>query len=74
MIQPATRRQSPPQASIAKQFKFEQPKSPPIVVNFTGGQVTSDAGLGLITELDRKSQITSRLAGCLFTRQYNGLV
>jgi hypothetical protein len=57
MIQPATR-------SIPKQFKFEQPKSPPIVVNFTGGQVTSDAGLGLIAELDRKLQITSRLALC----------
>lgn len=57
MIQSATR-------SIPKQFKFEQPKSPPIVVNFTGGQVTSDAGLGLIAELDRKLQITSRLALC----------
>jgi hypothetical protein len=26
--------------SIPKQFKFEQPKSPPVVVNFQGGQVT----------------------------------
>ncbi|MEH2438040.1 MAG: transposase [Nostoc sp.] len=50
--------------SLPKQFKFEQPKSPPIVVNFNGGQVTSDAGLSLIAELDRKLQITSRLAGC----------
>jgi hypothetical protein len=43
MIQPATRRQSLPQASLPKQFKFEQPKSPPVVVNLQGGQVTSDA-------------------------------
>jgi hypothetical protein len=64
MTQQASRRQSPPQASLPKQFKFEQPKSPPVVVNFNGGQVTSDAGLSLIAELDRKLQITSRLAGC----------
>ncbi|MCC5620416.1 transposase [Nostoc sp. CHAB 5715] len=29
--------------SLLKQFRFEQAKSPPIVVNFQGGQVTSDA-------------------------------
>lgn len=57
MTQPATR-------SLPKNFKFEQPKSPPVVVNFNGGQVTSDAGLSLIAELDRKLQITSRLARC----------
>ena len=57
MTQAATR-------SLPKYFKFEQPKSPPVVVNFNGGQVTSDAGLSLIAELDRKLQITSRLARC----------
>jgi hypothetical protein len=50
--------------SIPKQFKFEQPKSPPVVVNFQGGQVTSDAGLSLITEINRKLQITSQFAQC----------
>ncbi|AUB37489.1 Spore coat polysaccharide biosynthesis protein SpsF, cytidylyltransferase family [Nostoc flagelliforme CCNUN1] len=70
MTQPATRRQSPPQASLPKYFKFEQPKSPPVVVNFNGGQVTSDAGLSLIAELDRKLQITSRLARCF--QDYQG--
>ena len=50
--------------SLPKQFRFEQPKSPPVVLNFAGGQVTSDAGLSLIAELDRKLQITSRLAQC----------
>ncbi|MCC5661739.1 transposase [Nostoc sp. XA010] len=49
---------------MPKEFRFEQPKSPPVVVNFNGGQVTSDAGLSLIAELDRKLQITSRLARC----------
>ena len=47
--------------STSKQFKFEREKLPPIVVNFQGGQVTSDAGLSLIAEIDRKLQITSRL-------------
>jgi len=49
---------------ILEQFKFEGEKSRPIVVNFKGGAVTSDAGLSLIAELDRKRQITSRLAAC----------
>ncbi|MEH2435494.1 MAG: transposase [Nostoc sp.] len=50
--------------SLPKPGRFEQPQSLPVVVNFHGGQVTSDAGLSLIAELDRKLQITSRLAGC----------
>jgi len=49
---------------IPEQFKFEAEKSRPVVVNFKGGAVTSDAGLSLIAELDRKRQITSRLAAC----------
>jgi len=47
---------------IPKQFTFKQEKLPPVVVNFQGGKVTSDAGLSLIAEIDRKLQITSRLA------------
>jgi hypothetical protein len=43
--------------STSKQFKFEREKSRPIVVNFQGGQVTSDAGLSLIAGIDRKLQI-----------------
>jgi hypothetical protein len=47
-----------------KQFKFSVEKSRPIVVNFRGGAVTSDAGLSLIAEIDRKLQITSKFAQC----------
>jgi len=47
-----------------KQFKFSVEKSRPVVVNFKGGQVTSDAGLSLIAEIDRKLQITSQFARC----------
>jgi hypothetical protein len=43
---------------------FKQEKLPPVVVNFQGGQVTSDAGLSLIAEIDQKLQIISRLAKC----------
>lgn len=49
---------------IPKQFKFEREKSRPVIVNFKGGTVTSDAGLSLIAELDKKRGITSRFAAC----------
>ncbi|RCJ22887.1 hypothetical protein A6770_29440 [Nostoc minutum NIES-26] len=47
-----------------KQFKFSIEKSRLIVVNFQGGTVTSDAGLSLITEIDRKLEITLKFAQC----------
>ena len=50
--------------SIPEQFKVEQAKSRPIVVNFHSETVTSNAGLSLIAELDLKREITSRLAEC----------
>ncbi len=50
--------------SIPEQFVFEQVKSCPVIVDFKGKPVTSDAGLTLIAELDRKREITSRLAIC----------
>ena len=49
---------------IPEQFKFKPVLSCPIVVNFNAETVTSDAGLTLIAELDRKRKITSRLAQC----------
>lgn len=49
---------------IPEQFIFEQVKSCSVVVNFKGEPVTSDAGLTLIAELDRKREITSRLTAC----------
>lgn len=49
---------------IPEQFRFERVNSCPVVVNFKGEPVTSDAGFTLIAELDRKRKITSRLARC----------
>ena len=49
---------------IREEFVFRKVKSCPVVVNFNGNPVTSDAGLTLIAELDRKREITSRLTAC----------
>ncbi|MHC5917848.1 MAG: IS1380 family transposase [Nostoc sp.] len=49
---------------IPEQFRFEPVLSCPVIVNFKGEPVTSDAGLTLIAELDKKREITSRLAAC----------
>ncbi|BAY66973.1 transposase (plasmid) [Calothrix brevissima NIES-22] len=49
---------------ITEQFVFGQVKSCPVIVNFKGEPVTSDAGLILIAELDKKRDITSRFAAC----------
>ena len=38
---------------IPEQFIFEQVNSCPVVVNFNGEPVTSDAGLTLVAELVR---------------------
>ena len=49
---------------IREEFVFRKIKSSPVIVNFNGNPVTSDAGLTLIAKLDRKREITSRLAAC----------
>ncbi len=49
---------------ITEQFVLGQVKSCPVIVNFQGKPVTSDAGLILIAELDKKRNITSRFAAC----------
>jgi len=47
-----------------KQIQFTLEKSRPVIVNFQGGLVTSDAGLSLIADIDRKLGITALLAQC----------
>ena len=49
---------------IPDQFTFGTVESRPVVANFEGGYLTSDGGLILIAELDRKRQITARFAQC----------
>jgi len=40
-----------------------------VVAKFDGGQLTSDAGLALVAELDRRRGLTRRLAECLVDRR-----
>jgi hypothetical protein len=63
-IEPVSLKEPHPNHSIPEQFIFGQEKSYPVIVNFQGKPVTSDAELTLIAELDRKRKITSRLAAC----------
>lgn len=49
---------------IPDQFSFGKVKHKQVIVNFKGGTLTSDGGLVLIAELDKKRQITSRFAAC----------
>lgn len=49
---------------IPDQFTFGSVESRSVVANFNGGYLTSDGGLILLAELDRKRQITARFAAC----------
>ncbi len=50
--------------NIPKKFNFGSIKGRKVIADFTGGRITSDAGIILMAELDRKLQITSRFAEC----------
>jgi hypothetical protein len=41
----------------------------PVHITFDGGQLTSDAGVLILAELDRRLRISERLAGCLEDRR-----
>ena len=47
--------------NIPNQLKFGSIKGRKVIADFTGGRITSDAGIVLMAELDRKLQITSRM-------------
>ena len=49
---------------IPNQLNFGSLKGRKVIADFTGGKITSDAGIVLLAELDRKLKITSRFAGC----------
>ena len=49
---------------IPNQFNFGTLKGRKVVANFEGGRITSDAGIVLMAELDKKLKITARLAKC----------
>ena len=49
---------------IPDQLSFGKVKGRNVIANFKGGTLTSDGGLVLIAELDKKRQITARFASC----------
>ncbi len=49
---------------ISNQLNFGSIKGRKVIANFDGGRITSDAGIVLMAELDKKLQITARFARC----------
>ena len=57
--------------SPLKELKFGRIKGRKVIANFDGGKITSDVGIMLMAELDKKLKITSRFAKCF--RDYRDL-
>lgn len=49
---------------IPNQLNFGTIKGRKVIADFTGGRITSDAGIVLLAELDKKLKITARFAEC----------
>ena len=49
---------------VSQQINFGKFKVKEIIANFEGGRITSDAGIVLMAELDKKLKITARFAEC----------
>ena len=56
---------------IPNKLNFGSLKVRKVIADFSGGRITSDAGIVLMAELDRKLKITSRFAECF--RDYRDL-
>ncbi len=50
--------------SLSHQLNFGSLKGRKVIANFSGGRITSDAGILLMAELDKKLKITARFAKC----------
>jgi hypothetical protein len=59
---------------VPEQFSFGKVKGRNVIANFKGGTLTSDAGLVLIAQLDKKRQITARFASCFTDYRHQGYV
>ncbi len=49
---------------LPQELKLVNLKGRKVIVNFKGGKITSDAGIVLMAELDKKLKITARFAKC----------
>ena len=59
---------------VPEQFSFGRVNGRNVIANFKGGTLTSDGGLILIAELDKKRQITTRFASCFTDYRHQGYV
>ena len=59
---------------LPETFTFTPLKKRQIQADFSGGHITSDAGLLLLREIDRKSRLTERVANCLVDSRQTGKV
>ena len=53
-----------PIACSLNQFNFGSLKGRKVIADFTGGRITSDAGIIWLAELDKKLKITKKFAKC----------
>ena len=49
---------------LPKQINLERLKDKDVLMNFNGGKITSDAGIILLSELDKKLKITEKFSKC----------
>ena len=49
---------------LPNQLQFGSIKGRKVIANFSGGRITSDAGIVLLAELDKKLKITEKFAKC----------
>lgn len=47
-----------------QRFHFKKPKGRQVIADFSGGTITSNAGIVLIAELDRRLQLTEKFSRC----------
>jgi hypothetical protein len=57
-----------------KKINLGRRKGKEIVVDFSGGQITSDAGIILMAELDKKLKITTKFAQCFQDNRHSSYV
>jgi hypothetical protein len=58
----------------AQTYSFGQLERRQVVADFSGGQITSDGGLILVAEIDRRYQISERVAACFTDQREPGRV
>src|SRR4051812_49220887 len=67
-------RKHPPMSGSQPTFNFPLLPRKPAVAEFTGGSLSSDGGLLLLAQLDRRLGLTERMAACIRDERLAGRV